>query len=67
MWNLEGLKVGGMYLDKFPVAGVVELSRVKYGGKISHHVVLTTPIVVYGATRNRVILEHSEIETVKDN
>lgn len=65
MWNLEGLEVSGMYMGEFPVTGVVELSRVKYGGEVSHHVVLTTPIVVYNAIRDRVILEHKFIETVK--
>jgi hypothetical protein len=65
MWNLEGLEVSGLYMGEFPVIGVVELSRVKYGGEVSHHVALTTPIVVYGATRDRVILEHKFIETVR--
>ena len=66
MWNYEGMTVSGMYMGEFPVTGVVDLSRVKYGGEVSHHVNLETPIVVYGATRDRVILNHSEIETVKD-
>lgn len=65
MWNYEGMTVSGMYMGEFPVTGVVDLSRVKYGGEVSHHVKLETPIVVYGATRDRVILNHSEIETVK--
>jgi hypothetical protein len=30
---------------------------VTYGGGISHHVVLDNPINVYGAVRDRVILE----------
>lgn len=67
MWNLEGMTITGKYMGEFPVTGVVELSRVKYGGEVSHHVNLETPIVVYGATRDRVILEHAFIETVKDN
>lgn len=67
MWNLEGMTITGKYMGEFPVAGVVELSRVKYGGEVSHHVKLTTPIVVYGTTRDRVILEHGFVETVKDN
>ena len=67
MWNLEGMTITGKYMGEFPVEGVVELSRVQYGGSVSHHVKLTTPIVVYGATRDRAILEHAFIETVKDN
>ena len=66
MWNLEGMTITGKYMGEFPVAGVVELSRVQYGGTVSHHVDLETPIVVYGATRDVVILNHANIETVKD-
>jgi len=66
-WNLEGMTVTGKYLGDFPVTGKVELSRVKYGGEVSHHIVLETPIVVYGETRERVILEHRNVETVKDS
>lgn len=65
MWNLEGLEVSGKYMGEFPCTGVVELSRVQYGGEVSHHVVLTTPVVVYNETRERVILEHKFIETVR--
>jgi hypothetical protein len=65
MWNLEGLEVSGLYMGEFPVTGVVELSRVQYGGEVSHHVVLTTPIVVFNAIRDRVILNHKNIETVR--
>ena len=28
MWNLEGLRVEGLYMGEFPVEGRVELSRV---------------------------------------
>ena len=64
MWNLEGLEVRGRYMGEFPVAGRVELSRVKYGGEVSHHVVLESPVEVYGAQRDRVILEHKFVEQV---
>ena len=60
-WNLEGLSIKGKYLDQFLVAGKVEVSRVKYGGGISHHVILETPIEVYGSMRERVIVDHEEI------
>ena len=66
MWNLEGMTVTGKYLGEFPVTGKVELSRVKYGGGVDHHIALETPIVVYGETRDRVILEHRNVESVKD-
>lgn len=64
MWNLEGLRVKGMYMGEFPVTGKVELSRVKYGGWISHHIALDKPITVYNALRDRVILEHEHVEQV---
>jgi len=63
-WQLEGLRVYGRYMNQFDVSGTVELSRVKYGGTISHHVVLDQPITVYGAVRDRVILEHKEISKI---
>lgn len=66
MWNYEGMTVTGLYMGDFPVTGKVELSRVKYGGEVTHHIALESPIVVYGATRDRVILDHKEIESVRD-
>lgn len=64
MWNLEGEKVKGMYLNQFPVEGLVELSRVQYGGRVCHTVVLERPLQVYGATRERVILAHSDVTQI---
>ena len=66
-WNLEGLRVSGLYMDEFPVSGRVRLSRVKYGGGVTHHVDLDEPILVYGAVRDSVILEHELVEQVSDN
>ena len=65
-WDLEGMKVFGLYMGQFPVTGKVELSRVAYGGEVKHHVALDTPIEVYGAMRDRVILEHGCIQRVLD-
>jgi hypothetical protein len=66
MWNYENMQVTGKYLGVYPVIGVVELSRVAYGGEVKHTIVLNEPIFVHGSIRERVILNHSEIETVKD-
>ena len=63
-WQLEGLKVYGRYLNEFDVSGTVELSRVKYGGGVTHHVLLDQPVTIYGAVRDRVILEHKEISKI---
>jgi hypothetical protein len=54
---LDGQRVIGMYMGDIAVSGVVSLSRVTYGGTISHHVALDNPINVYGAVRDSVILE----------
>ena len=66
-WNLEGLYVRGTYLAEFPVYGRVELSRVAYGGSVKHTLVLQNPIMVYGAERDRVIIDHREVERVQSN
>lgn len=65
-WNLEGKRVNGLYMGLFPVQGTVELSRVKYGGEVSHHMALEEPIKVYGQVRDRVILEHKFVNRVVD-
>ena len=66
MWNLENMSVTGLYMGEIAVSGVVELSRVAYGGEVVHTVVLDTPITVYGAVRDRIILEHKYVEFVSD-
>jgi hypothetical protein len=63
-WNLEGLRINGLYMGMFPISGKVDISRVKYGGEVSHHVVLDEPIKVYGAMRERVILEHKFVNRI---
>lgn len=64
MWNLQGLRVTGLYLNEIQVAGKVELSRVAYGGKIKHTVVLDKPVDVYGSVRDRVIVDHEAVKLV---
>ena len=63
-WNLEGLRVTGMYMGEYPVSGRVELSRVKYGGGIQHTVVLDTPLALRWAVRDRVLLDHENVVRV---
>ena len=67
MWNLEGMNVQGLYLGSFKVSGRVELSRVKYGGGVQHTVVLDEPFFIYGAYRDRVLLDHENVLKVADN
>jgi hypothetical protein len=59
-WILEGQRVRGMYLEEFPVEGMVVESRVTFGGGVKHTVELDEPIMVYGAIRERVSLYHWE-------
>jgi len=61
---LDGKRIVGMYMGEYPVSGVVYLSRVKYGGGMSHHVTLSRSISVYGAIRDSVILDAKEIAGV---
>jgi hypothetical protein len=66
MWDLTGMTVSGQYMGEIPVTGKVRLSRVKYGGEISHHVDLDTPMNIFGSIRNTVILEHKHVESVRN-
>jgi hypothetical protein len=65
-WDLTGLRIHGHYLD-LDVAGIVESSRVAYGGSIKHTVVLDEPLNVYGTVRDRVIVNHELIDEVSSN
>lgn len=65
-WDLEGKRVSGHYLNQFPVSGVVTLSRVKYGGKVAHYVDLDHPVKVFKSTRDKVILDHSDVNIVEE-
>ena len=67
MWNLESLNVSAVYLDTFPVTGKVTLSRVKYGGDVCHHIQLDSPINIYGAIRDVVIVDHKNIQTISSS
>jgi hypothetical protein len=66
-WNLEGLHVEGNYMGSIPVKGRVESSRIKYGGGVQHTVVLYSPVNVYNAIRDRVLLENEYVTRVRSN
>ena len=65
-WNLEGLCIEATYLDDFAVEGLVENSRVAYGGEVKHTIVLRNPIVIYGAERDRLIIDNKNVRRVKN-
>jgi len=67
MWDYTGLVVSGLYMGEIPVTGKVRLSRVKYGGTVSHHIELESPITVYGAVRESVILDMNQVTQVQSN
>ena len=56
-WNLEGKRINGLYMGLFPYTGLVEESRVKYGGKVQHTVQVDEPFKVYGEVRERILVE----------
>lgn len=58
---LDGQRIVGMYLGDFAVSGTVRLSRVKYGGGMSHHIDLDNDINCYGVNRNSVMLDETEV------
>lgn len=66
-WDLEGKRIFGYYMNnsQLPVNGVVQSSRVKYGGAILHYVKLDTPLDFHGVTRNFVNMYANELEVVE--
>lgn len=66
-WDLDGLIVDATYMDEFQVSGRVVNSRVAYGGKVKHTIVLETPITVYGRVADRVIVEHCDVTRIRSN
>jgi hypothetical protein len=56
-WDLAGKRINGIYMGLFPYSGLVEGSRVKYGGKVQHTVVVDEPFKVYGQVRDRILVE----------
>jgi hypothetical protein len=65
-WNLEGKRINGLYMGLFPYSGLVESSRVKYGGAVQHTVVVDEPFKVYGAIRERLLVDTNEVNRVLD-
>lgn len=61
-WDHTGWSAEGRYLDRFPFTGKIESSRVKYGGKVQHTIVLDSPLRVFGAVKDRILMIHDEVE-----
>ena len=60
-WILDGARVRGLYLETFPVEGIVIDSRVCYGGGVKYMVSLDKPMEVYGALRETVNIFDPEV------
>ena len=45
-WDRTGETVKGWYIGSYLCEGVVQSSRVKYGGKVRHNVELSEPLYV---------------------
>lgn len=65
IWDLTGHHIKAEYLDVFDVAGVVELSRVQFGGRVCHTIKLDSPINVYGSVHERCIVRHEDVTRVQ--
>ena len=68
-WNLEGMTVVGLYMGEFPVKGLCTLSRVKYGGGITHHITLDEGFEGGYCRRDAgegIILDNQDVERVID-
>lgn len=65
-WDLTGKRINGLYMGLFPYSGLVEDSRVKYGGQVQHTVVVDEPFKVYGVVRDRILVCGSEINRILD-
>lgn len=61
MWNREGQRVAGVYLQAYTVSGLVTESRVKYGGRVQHTVKLDEPVTVFGRRADVLLLDEEDL------
>jgi ABC-type hemin transport system ATPase subunit len=66
-WNLEGLRVHGKYMGEYACSGLVESSRVMYGGGVQHTVTLDKSLQLRWRSEptDRVLLEHQHVVQVQ--
>ena len=62
-WNKDGSTVKALYLGEYECVGVVEESRVSYGGTVLYTVQLDEPLVLpfSGEHREVVIVNESQV------
>ena len=63
-WNKDGSTIRGRYLDEYPFTGVVQESRISYGGNVLYTVVVDKPIVLpfCSETRSVVIINEKQVD-----
>lgn len=68
MWAYDGMWIRANYMEEFEVSGVVESSRVKYGGGVQHTVVLDKPLKMRWRTEpaTRLLVDHETVLQVAD-
>lgn len=59
-WQRTGQQLAGLYMQQ-SYSGLVVDSRVKYGGRVQHTVVLDQPIEVFGSRRDQILVDEEEI------
>ena len=59
-WDKTGTKIKGNYLGEIPFTGMIENSRIKYGGDIEYRVRLLDMIEVYGDWRSVILIDREE-------
>ena len=61
-WNKEGKQITAMYHSQ-QVTGTVESSRVKYGGKVEHLLILEKPIQLRWRAEptDRLLIDEDEV------
>jgi len=61
-WDRTGESVTGAYLEQFDFTGVVESSRVTYGGAIQHTILLGNEIIVFDVARERLLVLEGDLK-----
>lgn len=67
MWERKNQVIHGNYLGRYPYAGVVRSSRVKFGGSVQHTVDLFESIWVHGAERFTILVNEDETFVVDED
>ena len=56
-WDITGTRITGNYMGKFPYNGIIESSRVCYGGDVQYTVRLLDMIEVFGDWRSTILVK----------